>query len=127
MKLEIKVLELSHDDIVTILADCHISYWCQYMGLGKELYSKYRRDDDCREDVQSRALLNGEKMTLIDIEDDNEKWYLTYEKLVKGVEKWICSGYGSSSDFGGKFDGMQDCYDMDMIIQFALFDDVVFG
>lgn len=128
MKVEVKVIELSHDDIVTIIsgADGTIGCWCQSMGLGKELYSKYRRDDDCIEDVQARALLDGQQMVFVDAEED-DKYYLTYNNLCTGVEKWLSSGYGSSKEFSNEFDGCQDGYDYDMIIQFALFDDVIYG
>ena len=126
MKFEVKVLELSEEDIVTIIsgASYGVSYWCSEMTVEKEVYEKYRREDDCVEDVQARAIKDGHVMAFEDIEDD-EKYYLTYDRLLKGVQKFIESGrcLDISNIFKG---GNEDSDDMDCIIQYALFDKIVF-
>ena len=126
MKFEVKVLELSEEDIVTIIggASYGVSYWCSEMTVEKEVYEKYRREDDCVEDVQARAIKDGHVMAFEDIEDD-EKYYLTYDRLLKGVQKFIESGrcLDISNIFKG---GNEDSDDMDYIIQHALFDKIVF-
>ena len=126
MKFEVKVLELSEEDIVTIIsgASYGVSYWCSEMTVEKEVYEKYRREDDCVEDVQARAIKDGHVMAFEDIEDD-EKYYLTYDRLIKGVQKFIESGrcLDISNIFKG---GNEDSDDMDCIIQYALFDKIVF-
>ena len=126
MKFEVKVLELSEEDIVTIIggASYGVSYWCSEMTVEKEVYEKYRREDDCVEDVQARAIKDGHVMAFEDIEDD-KKYYLTYDRLLKGVQKFIESGrcLDISNIFKG---GNEDSDDMDYIIQHALFDKIVF-
>ena len=126
MKFEVKVLELSEEDIVTIIggASYGVSYWCSEMTVEKEVYEKYRREDDCVEDVQARAIKDGHVMAFEEIEDD-EKYYLTYDRLLKGVQKFIESGrcLDISNIFKG---GNEDSDDMDYIIQHALFDKIVF-
>ena len=126
MKFEVKVLELSEEDIVTIIsgASYGVSYWCSEMTVEKEVYEKYRREDDCVEDVQARAIKDGHVMAFEDIEDD-EKYYLTYDRLINGVQKFIESGrcLDISNIFKG---GNEDSDDMDFIIQYALFDKIVF-
>ena len=127
MKFEVKVLELSEEDIVTIIsgASYGVSYWCSEMTVGKEVYEKYRREDDCVEDVQARAIKDGCAMVFTDIEDKDERYYLTYDRLLKGVQKFIESGrcLDISNIFKG---GNEDSDDMDFIIQYALFDKIVF-
>lgn len=126
MKFEVKVLELSEEDIAIIIggASYGVSYWCSEMTVGKEVYEKYRREDDCVEDVQARAIKDGHVMVFEDIED-GEKYYLTYDRLIKGVQKFIESGrcLDISNIFKG---GNEDSDDMDCIIQYALFDKIVF-
>lgn len=128
VELKVKVLELSEDNIVTIMsgASYGISYWCSEMALEEGMYKKYRKEDDCIEDVYARALKNGCAMVFTDIEDEDEKYYLTYDKLLKGVEKFIESG--RCVNINKIFEeGNEDANDMDYIIQYALFDDIIFG
>ena len=127
-ELKVKVLELSEDNIVTIMsgASYGISYWCSEMALEEGMYNKYRKEDDCVEDVQARAIKDGNPMIFRDSEDYDEKYYLTYDRLLKGVEKFIESG--RCVDINEIFEeGNEDSEDMDYIIQYALFNDIIFG
>lgn len=129
MKIEFKVnvLELSENDIATIIsgASYGVSYWCSQMTVGKEVYEKYRREEDCVEDVQARAIKDGHAMAFTDNEDEDQKYYLTYDRLLKGVEKFIESG--RCVNVNEIFEeGNEDADDMDCIIQYALFDKIVF-
>lgn len=128
VELKVKVLELSEDNIVTIMSSGSygISYWCSEMGLEEEIYKKYRREEDCIEDVYARALKNGCAMVFTDIEEDDMRYYLTYDRLLKGVEKFIESG--RCVNINEIFEeGNEDAEDMDIIIQYALFDKIMFG
>lgn len=75
---------------------------------------------------QARALKDGKPLIFIDIEDEDEKYYLTYDRLLKGVEKFIESGrcYNINEIFK---EGNEDSKDMDCIVQYALFDKIIFG
>lgn len=103
-----------------------ISYWCSEMALEEGMYKKNRKEDDCIEDVYARALKNGCTMVFTDMEDEDEKYYLTYDRLLKGVEKFIESG--RCVNINEIFEeGNEDANDMDCIIQYALFDKIIFG
>lgn len=69
----------------------------------------------------TKLLLDGKEVKFYDVEDDEERWSLTLEKLVKGyalnAEK---RSWDSSLE-----DGDSDTYDA--IIQFALFGKIVYG
>ena len=127
MKFEVKVIELSEEDIVDIMsgASYGISYWCSKMGLEEGMYKKYRKEDDCIEDVYARALKDGCAMVFTDIEDEDERYYLTYDRLIRSVQKFIdtrrCEDIFSIFE-----DGNEDGDDMDFIIQYALFDKIIF-
>ena len=128
MKFEVKVLELSEEDIATIMsgASYGVAYWCSEMGLEEGKYQEYKKEDDCIEDVYARALKDGCAIMFKDREDEDEKYYLTYDRLLKSVQKFIdtrrCEDIFSIFE-----DGNEDSEDMDYIIQYALFDDILFG
>ena len=63
-------------------------------------------------------LLAGNTVKLYDIEDDGETWDLTLEKLIKGIARDI-------SENGMTLDEIEE--DADAALQFALFDEIVYG
>lgn len=79
--------------------------------------------DDGRtfEDVFFEILKNGQVVELIDVEDDEEVWELTLEKLLHGMQMAIDNG-----DWDGDVDELDGAIG-DVIFQYALFDEVVFG
>ena len=126
MKFEVKVTELTENDIATIIsgASYGVSYWCSEITVGKEVYEKYRRENDTVEDVQARAIKDGNPMVFTDIEDGT--YYLTYDSLLKGVQKFIESG--RCVDISNIFiEGNEDSDDMDSIIQYSIFGKIVFS
>ena len=78
-------------------------------------------DDHTFEDVFFEILKNGQSVHLIDVEDDEEVWELTLEKLLHGMQMAIENG-----DWDGDVDELDGAIG-DMIFQYALFDEVVFG
>jgi hypothetical protein len=78
-------------------------------------------DDRTFEDVFFEVLKNGQAVELIDVEDDEEIWELTLEKLLRGMQLAIDSG-----DWDGDVDSLDGAVG-DMIFQYALFDEVVYG
>jgi hypothetical protein len=73
------------------------------------------------EDVFFEILKNGQSVHLIDVEDDEEVWELTLEKLLHGMQMAIDNG-----DWDGDVDELDGAIG-DVIFQYALFDEVVFG
>lgn len=78
-------------------------------------------DDRTFEDVFFEILKNGQSVHLIDVEDDEEVWELTLEKLVHGMQLAVEQNY-----WDGDIDSL-DGEAGDIIFQFALFDEIVFG
>jgi hypothetical protein len=100
-----------------------IGYWC-VIDNDTEIWHKTSNsldDDHTFEDVFFEILKNGQSVELIDVEDADEVWELTLEKLINGIKMAIERNY---------WDG--DFYNIDgeigdIIFQYALFDEIVFG
>lgn len=78
-------------------------------------------EDSTFEDVFFEILKSGQAVHLIDVEDDEEVWELTFDKLLHGMQLAIDNG-----DWSGDVDELDGAVG-DMIFQYALFDEVVFG
>lgn len=73
------------------------------------------------EDLIYHILKKGEKIIVFDIEDDEEEWELTLDKLLNGIKLTIENKY---------WDGDIDTIDGevgDIIFQYALFNEIVYG
>lgn len=78
-------------------------------------------EDHTFEDVFFEILKSGQAVCLADVEDDEEVWELTFKKLLHGMQMAIDAG-----DWDGDMDSMDGGIG-DMIFQYALFDEIVFG
>ena len=78
-------------------------------------------DDHTFEDVFFEILKKGKAVHLIDVEDVDEVWELTLDKLINGIKLTIEQNY-----WDGDFDNI-DGEVGDIIFQMALFDEIVFG
>ena len=78
-------------------------------------------DDHTFEDVFFAILKNGNSVQLIDVEDCDEVWDLTFDKLLNGIKLSIQNGYwtGNMDDIDGEVG--------DIIFQYALFNEIVYG
>lgn len=133
MKLNVEVLELEKDDIVCILSGFSVygGYWATLSwddneySEAKEIERSLLDEGDnvvCFEDILANMLLNGKKIIISDSEeDDYEDQELTLEKLIKGLNLSIQENRLSldSADW--------DAEDCDVIVQNALFNEVVYG
>lgn len=80
------------------------------------------------EEVLGQMLLDGGKIHIIDIEDGEDSEYtkdLTIENLKHGIQLYILNPRYHSSKSCDWTD--IDAWDGDVIIQFALFDEIIFG
>ncbi len=77
--------------------------------------------DSTFEDLMYHILKKGDKVLMFDVEDMDEVWYLTLDKLLNGIKLTIEQGYwnGDLDDIDGEVG--------DIIFQMALFDEIVFG
>ena len=78
-------------------------------------------EDHTFEDVFYAILKNGQAVRLFDVEDSDEVWDLTLDKLLNGIKLAIQNGY-----WNGKIDDI-DGEVGDIVFQYALFDSIVFG
>lgn len=117
--VKIQLTDKDIDDIMVIAIEGGINYWC-----GKA--EVFRRDYmGCT--FASEVISQGGKLILTDIEDPNEEWILTKEKLLKGVQKWANNKSPLYLEGRGFDIGMIDADEADIIIQYALFGKIIFG
>lgn len=106
------------DDIVCTALEGGITYWCcKAEVVEDEYYGEYASDQISR----------GGSLRLYDNESA-ETYILTLEKLLEGIKTAIEDGYGEKWLDGKNIDMFQiDGEAADVIVQLALFDDVLFG
>ena len=101
------------DDLMSMALDGGITYWCRRADVNEtQYYGDYASDQISR----------GGSLTLYDAESD-EKWVLTLDKLMHGLFLALADKEMHISSDPDEWDAA----DADTIIQFALFDEVVFG
>ena len=106
------------DDIMCSALDS-IGYWCRKAEVVGEYLGEYA----------SEQIARGGTLILHDAESD-DKWALTIHDLLKGVKLWLQNG--DDQYHALQTDGTVDCCEIDgemadLIIQYALFGEVVFG
>lgn len=104
------------ENILVCALECSSNYWC-----GIDNTTPEWRDKPTDFPVSMWAvqlLLQGKSITLYDIEDEDETWNLTLEKFLKGI------GMAISKD-GCSIDDIED--EPDSALQYALFDELVYG
>lgn len=120
-----KSVSYTDEDLTDIISCCicDIGYWACIDNDSNEWWAARRElpKDATIEDIILHILKNGERVTLIDVEDDEEFWILTFDDFIKGIKMVIQSG-----DWDG------DVYTLDgaigdEIFQYALFNEIVFG
>lgn len=113
------------DDIIDVISSAiySIGYWACIDNDTKawNKMSDSMDDDHTFEDVFFEVLKNGQAVELIDVEDDEEVWELTMEKLVHGMQLAVEQNY-----WGGDIDSL-DGEVGDIIFQMALFGQIVYG
>lgn len=130
MKTEIRVSKLDKDDIVTILSgfNSYSGYWAN-TDYDSELYKESKKEEMklqntdfiSWEEVISNMLLHNHSIIISDTEEDFEDVKLNLTNLLKGLNMAINKNKLSTEpeDWDGP-----DC---DSIIQYAIFDEIVFG
>lgn len=116
-----KKYEVTSQDIDDIMATAldSISYWCRKAKVVGEYLGEYASDQISR----------GGSLILYDAES-NDCWELNLENLLHGIEKAIEDNWFDNYgwyDNGVLYTTEIDGEVADVIVQLALFDDVVFG
>jgi hypothetical protein len=120
IKIE-KNFELSNqniDDLVATALEGGINYWC-----GKAIVKNVPPEFEGKYEFASDVISLGGTLTLCDNESD-DKWELTLEKLMNGI-KYVIERFGFADA-----DDLMDNHDADtadLIVQYALFNEIVFG
>lgn len=113
-------IELSDEDVNDLMVcalEGGINYWCG-------LATAKLVPDGVEYDYLSELISKGGVIELTDAEDESEKWDLNLSKFMNGVKE-VCRirGFYSGQDLIDNHDAEV----ADMIIQFALFEEIVFG
>ena len=121
IEMEIEVTDQDIDDIVCTAFEGGINYWCDHVEPVGDLLGDYEHEQIAKDGY----------LYLYDIEDDEEKWILTKSRLLNGIKMYITNsttkGYPSIL-YGKQIDTSEvDSCIADMIIQFALFEDIIYG
>lgn len=117
--------KFSDEDILDIISSAiyDIGYWGGIHDSNEyyEARDELNKEDRTYEDILYHMLKKGDKIVMYDAEDESETWDLTFDKLLNGIKLAIENKY---------WDGDIDAIDGevgDIIFQYALFDEIVFG
>lgn len=117
IKIEISVTDEDIDDIMCCALEGGITYWCCEARVVGKYLGEWGHEQIAR----------GGRLILCDSESD-DRWVLTKKKLLSGIKKWLESGEGVRAIEDGKLDcGMIDACDADLIVQYGVFGEIVFG
>lgn len=143
MKTKTIIEEITHDDLVTLLADS--TYGSQWLSISSDARD-LRDDGDCREDIWAKALLAGRSIEVYDyyaegcvygnlphtIEDDGEvvHYTVTLEDVKSGLTR--CIDGGDPYTMKCINDLMSDSSDWDIceaeaVMQVIVFGEVIYG
>ncbi len=105
------------DDIMSAALDGGITYWCGRAEVVGEYLGEYA----------SEQISRGGTLKLYDIEDGSVS-ELTLDKFLNGLRLWIENERAFELTRAGQLDvGQIDAPAADTILQYALFNDVIFG
>lgn len=113
------------DDMIDIISSAiyDVGYWGGVHDSNEyyEARNELNKEDRTYEDILYHMLKKGDKILMYDVEDEFETWDLTLDKLLNGIKLTIENGYwtGNMDDIDGQVG--------DIIFQYALFNEIVFG
>ena len=100
------------ENIIVDALECQSNYW---VGLDNTTKERDNAPDDLpASQYATQLILEGNTVRLYDIEDDSEVWDLNLQKLLAGIGKAISEGLDLDDD-------------ADAVLQYALFDEIVYG
>ncbi len=115
-------LEITQQDIADIIVtilEGGSNYWLGLDNTQPEYKDKPK--DVSLSEWTASLLLDKKVIYLYDIEDKSEKWTLTLDKLIKGIQQ-----NANERPDNSNIESF-DADDTDCIIQYALFDKIVYG
>jgi len=132
MEVKIEVKKLETDELLNIISGFYhySNYWVENLDWNADFYQEVKEDLKAKSGekvVSFEEILVGilerkdDPRSYLKITDEDDVRVLTYDTLILGVQKAI-NTYGVSLDPEN-----WDAADADMVIQCALFDEVVYG
>ena len=115
-QIEVNLTQQDIDDIMVTALEGGINYWCRKAKVVGEYLGEYA----------SEQISRGGSLTLYDAES-SDKWELTLEKFLNGVKLYFEQGCHVQVEDNSIDAGDIDANDADCIVQFDLFEKVVFG
>lgn len=117
--------KFNDNDMIDIISSAvyDIGYWGGVHDSNEyyEARDELSKEDRTYEDILYHMLKKGDAILMYDVEDESETWDLTLDKLLNGIKLTIENKY---------WDGDIDTIDGevgDIIFQYALFEEIVFG
>ena len=117
--------KFSDEDMLDIISSAiyDVGYWGAIHDSNEyyEARDELNKEDRTYEDILYHMLKKGDKILMYDVEDEFETWDLTLDKLLNGIKLAIENKY---------WDGDIDTIDGeigDIIFQYALFNEIVYG
>ena len=112
------------NDMLDIISSAtyDIGYWGGVHDSNEYYEAKSELEKGCTfEDILYHMLKKGNEIVIYDVEDESDTWDLTLDKLLNGIKLTIENGYwtGNMDDIDGEVG--------DIIFQYALFNEIVFG
>jgi len=128
VEIEISITDEDVGDLMCTALEGGVGYWgC--LDNTREEWKKYEEElfkDATLDEVCALILLEGKSLYFIDVEDKKEIYELTLEKLFNGISKVVAIDSTLIQD--GKLDlCMIDAEIADNIIQYGIFNELVFG
>ena len=112
-----KVLDEDIDDIMCAALEGGINYWCNRVEVvGEKYFGKYA----------SEQISRGGELLLYDYEYD-AVYTLTLDKFLHGLPAYVSGCYDIAVESGRIDPGQIDAEGADRIIQYAIFDGVIYG
>lgn len=112
------------NDMIDIISSAtyDIGYWGGVHDSNEYYEARNELEKGCTfEDILYHMLKKGNNIVIYDVEDELETWDLTLDKLLNGIKLTIENGYwtGKMDDIDGEVG--------DIIFQYALFNEIVYG
>ncbi|MGN0398852.1 MAG: hypothetical protein ACI4EO_01875 [Blautia sp.] len=126
MEMEIVVTQEDIDDIMCSALEGGINYWCDTAKVPEEKrVARWGHEQIARDGELHMHLIEP-------FDDDDTEWYiLTKERFIGGLEKYLKEPNHGCLEMDGKHlvidAGNIDANAADMIVQYALFGEIVFG
>ena len=114
-----------HQFLSNLLADALFDNCWATADIDDDDYNTYHHDNDCTEDVWARALMNYCPLYIYDHED-SEEHEITLTSILRALDQCRDEEPKVWARVISE-DGSADCYDCDAILQYAVFEEWIYG